>query len=83
MPIFDYSCQACGHQFEVLVRGKMTVRCPSCDSQDVKRLLSAPSLRTSGTRHKSLDSARRRDAAQAKDRMHEQLQYERSHDRHG
>jgi putative FmdB family regulatory protein len=83
MPIFDFSCQACGHQFEVLVRGEATVACPSCKSANLKRLPSLPSVRTSGTRGKSLESAKRRDASQARDRMHEQLHYERSHDRHG
>jgi hypothetical protein len=28
-------------------------------------------------------AAKKRDAAQGKDRMHEQLKYEESHDRHG
>jgi putative FmdB family regulatory protein len=83
MPIFDFACQTCGHQFEALVRGAASVACPSCNNADVKRLPSLPSVRTSGTRAKSLKSAKRRDASQARERMHEQLHYERSHDRHG
>ncbi|HWP36773.1 MAG TPA: zinc ribbon domain-containing protein [Gemmatimonadales bacterium] len=83
MPIFDFACQACGHEFEALVRGDAAVTCPSCKRGELTRLPSLPSVRTSGTRAKSLESAKRRDASQARERMHEQLHYERSHDRHG
>ncbi|HEX9580664.1 MAG TPA: zinc ribbon domain-containing protein [Gemmatimonadales bacterium] len=83
MPIYEYACQACGHEFEILVRGQVTPACPSCKSQNLKRLWSLPSVQTPGTRQKSLKAAKKRDAAQATDRMHERLKYEESHDRHG
>jgi putative FmdB family regulatory protein len=40
MPIYGYDCNACGHQFEKLVRSSDTPACPSCESQDLKRQLS-------------------------------------------
>ena len=40
MPLYDYSCRACGHQFEALVRGTITPTCPECQSADLERLLS-------------------------------------------
>jgi putative FmdB family regulatory protein len=83
MPIFEYTCQACGHQFEFLVRGQASPACPSCKSKKLQRLWSLPSVVTPGTRAKGLKAARKRDAAQATDRMHERLKYEESHDRHG
>ena len=45
--------------------------------------MSLPSVQTPGTKAKGLESAKSRDAALAKDRMHQRLQYEQSHDRHG
>ncbi|HXV86345.1 MAG TPA: hypothetical protein VD793_06585, partial [Gemmatimonadales bacterium] len=72
-----------GHQFETLVRGQAKPACPSCASKNLKRLFSLPSVMTPGTRAKGLRAAKKRDAAQAKDRMHERLRYEESHDRHG
>ncbi|MBI3981280.1 MAG: zinc ribbon domain-containing protein [Gemmatimonadetes bacterium] len=83
MPIYEYSCQKCGHQFELLVRGRSTPACPSCTSKNLKRRWSLPSVVTPGTKAKSLKAAKKRDAAQATDRMHERLKYEESHDRHG
>ena len=30
MPIFEYVCQKCHHQFEALVYGKQKAECPKC-----------------------------------------------------
>jgi len=40
MPIHEYSCQACGHDFETLVRGSETAACESCGSTDLAKKLS-------------------------------------------
>jgi len=40
VPIFEYRCLACDHQFELLVRGTVEVVCPSCASTSVERMLS-------------------------------------------
>ena len=50
MPIYEYSCEACGHEFETLVLGETEPECPSCQSQDLKRLLSLPRVHSSSTR---------------------------------
>jgi putative FmdB family regulatory protein len=83
MPIYEYRCKTCDHKFELLVRGKTEPACPSCKGLDLERLLSLPAVSSEGTRNLSLKAAKQRDAGQAKDRMHEQLRYEQSHDRHG
>lgn len=83
MPIYEYSCKKCSNQFELLVRGKKTPACPSCDSEDLERLLSVPGVRSESTKDLSMRAAKKRDASQAKDRMHDRLHYEQSHDRHG
>ncbi|WP_300462011.1 zinc ribbon domain-containing protein [Desulfobacula sp.] len=41
MPIYEYKCNACGNRFETLVMGSSTPECPSCDSPDLARLMSA------------------------------------------
>lgn len=84
MPIYEYSCQACGHTFDALIRNADTVPvCPVCESRDLERLLSIPGLKSGSTRDLAMRAAKKRDASQARDRMHDRLAYERSHDRHG
>ena len=83
MPIYEYICRSCDAQFEALVRGAALPPCPSCGSTDGERLFSLPAVRSESTRAQAMRSARKRDAGQAKDRMHERIKYEESHDRHG
>ena len=41
MPIFEYRCKSCEHQFERLVsRYDSPVDCPACSSSEVTKLLS-------------------------------------------
>jgi len=42
--------------------------------------MALPSIKTSSTHGQAMHAAKRRDAAQGKDRMHEQRKYELSHD---
>jgi putative FmdB family regulatory protein len=83
MPIYEYSCKECENQFEELVLGDETPRCPSCGSEALERLMSLPRVRSESTKDLSMRAAKKRDAGQAKDRMHDRLHYEKSHDRHG
>lgn len=44
MPIFEYGCKTCGDSFDKFVRGYNTpvgVTCPTCDSDEVERKMSA------------------------------------------
>ncbi len=79
MPIYEYSCEACGHEFETLVLGETEPECPSCQSQDLKRLLSLPTVHSSSTRAMSMRAAKKRDKAQATERVIEQQKYEQAH----
>ena len=79
MPIYEYRCEACGHEFETLILGKTQAECPSCQSQDLERLLSLPTVQSSSTRAKSMRAAKKRDKAQATERVIEQQKYEQSH----
>ena len=40
MPIYDFRCKGCGHEFEALVRRNDTPACPACHSGNLERLLS-------------------------------------------
>jgi putative FmdB family regulatory protein len=47
MPIFEYECKKCSHNFEVLVvsAGDPAPKCPECQSTDVAKLISSGSMR--------------------------------------
>ncbi len=40
MPIFEYVCKECRHQFEALVYGKEKAACPKCESKQLEPKLS-------------------------------------------
>ena len=40
MPIFEYTCKACEHEFETLVRSSTVPDCPRCHSTDLEKMLS-------------------------------------------
>ena len=37
MPLYEYACKSCGHQFEMLVRGSETPVCPTCQGTTLER----------------------------------------------
>lgn len=80
MPIYEYTCRACDHLFEALVRGGAAAVCPSCESTDLERMLSLPRVRSEATRGKAMKAARKRDQKQGADRTRERVEYEASHD---
>ena len=50
MPLFEYACRSCEHEFEALVRGHDTPECPSRRSQSLERRQSVFAARsTAGT----------------------------------
>jgi putative FmdB family regulatory protein len=40
MPIFEYICQECRHEFEALVFGRDKAKCPKCESKKLSPQLS-------------------------------------------
>jgi putative FmdB family regulatory protein len=40
MPIFEYVCKECQHEFEALVYGKYKAACPKCESKKLQAKLS-------------------------------------------
>ncbi len=51
MPIFEYICQDCQHEFETLIFGRDKAKCPNCQSQKLSPQLSVFAVSAkSGTR---------------------------------
>ncbi len=46
MPVYEYACKACGHEFEreQRISDKPLKKCPSCGSMQAKRLISRTSF---------------------------------------
>ncbi len=80
MPIFEYVCNGCKHQFEALVRGTKTPVCPECQSEDLEKQFSLPAVKSDTTRALAMKAAKRRDQRQATDRVEAQRYYEAHHD---
>jgi putative FmdB family regulatory protein len=40
MPLFEYACRTCAHQFELLVRSSEVPACPACHGTALERKLS-------------------------------------------
>ena len=41
MPIYDYQCRGCHHEFELIVLKDTVPACPECQGQDLERLPTA------------------------------------------
>ena len=50
MPIYEYQCAACGHQFETLqkISDKPFSKCPDCGKDALTKLISASAFRLKG-----------------------------------
>ncbi len=48
MPIFEYICQECQHEFEILVFGRNQAKCPKCHSQKLNPQLSVFAMSSKG-----------------------------------
>lgn len=51
MPIYEYRCEACGHELEALqkISDKVLTDCPACGQSALKKLVSAAGFRLTGS----------------------------------
>jgi putative FmdB family regulatory protein len=83
MPLFDFHCRACGRDFEALARPQdPPVRCPSCQSEDLERLLSAFALHTDERRAAAALDSRKRQIKANKDKLVADEEYRKAHEGH-
>lgn len=51
MPIYEYECRACGHEFEAMQKftDPVLIDCPDCAKPTLKKLISPVAFRLKGT----------------------------------
>ncbi len=51
MPIYGFECESCGHQFDRLQKlsDPDPTQCPACEKETLRRQLTAPQFRLSGS----------------------------------
>ena len=63
MPLYDFRCRACGHEFEAMAPVGGTAACPECGTADAERRLTAFAgpftIRPRGIKAKRADAERR------------------------
>ncbi len=80
MPMFEYTCRGCAHEFEMLVLPTITPACPKCASQDLERLISLPALKTDEGTQRAIKQSQARRMKGRKDEIVAQREYELKHD---
>jgi putative FmdB family regulatory protein len=58
MPLHEYKCRTCAHEFEALVLSSTSPECPECHGRDLERLLSAFGLSTKEKTQAAVRAAR-------------------------
>ena len=84
MPLYEYKCTGCGHEFEVLIlKASQPVACPSCASASVERLLSMFAVSSESSRQSNTESAYRHNnklnAKQEPDKPRIQIEHKHQH----
>jgi putative FmdB family regulatory protein len=79
VPIFEYSCTSCRHEFETLVRTGDTPACPRCAGTELTKQLSLPAIKSESTHGLAMRAAHKRDRVQQGEKAREQREYELHH----
>jgi putative FmdB family regulatory protein len=83
MPIHDFRCRSCGHEFEGLSRPQdPPVQCPSCKSADLEKLLSGFAVSSAESRAASALGSRKRQVRANKDKVVADEEYRKEHEGH-
>jgi putative FmdB family regulatory protein len=82
MPLYDFRCRGCGHEFETLVRpGDDTPTCPSCKGRDIERLLSTFALSYAEKTRAAAKASRKQQIAARQDALIADEEYRQKHDK--
>jgi len=80
MPLYDFHCRSCGHEFEALVRPQHPPECPSCHGGDLERLLSSFAVSSEEKTKAAVKSARRKAVNVRRDEIAAEEEYRRQHE---
>lgn len=81
MPIYEYQCKKCGHQFEFLVLpAAPAAACPKCRHAKLEKLISLCSVSSESTQQAHLKSARKVATKINKDKQYEEHKAIHHHD---
>ena len=81
MPIFEYRCADCGHEFEQLVlKATARVRCPSCDGTHLEKLLSLSRVKSDQTKQRASRDLRARNSKIRRDHDEAEVARIKAHD---
>jgi len=81
MPIFEYRCDACGHEFEELVLNTSAPpRCPKCGKGKLEKLFSLPAVSSDQTKQRASRSQRARNKSIRRDHDEAEAARIRAHD---
>lgn len=82
MPIFEYGCSSCGHEFELLLRrSSEPARCPSCGSDDLAKRFSLPAVSSDGTRGRASRAIRAKNRATRRDQSQAEVRRIEAHNK--
>ncbi len=62
MPIYEYICQKCNHQFEALLYGKEKAECPKCHATKLAPQLSVFAVSVGSSKNSAPSSSSARSA---------------------
>ena len=83
MPIYDFRCRTCGHEFEALVRSQdAPPHCRSCHGADLERLLSGFAVSSAEKTAAAAKGARKRQIAANRDKVVADEEYRNEHEGH-
>ena len=84
MPIYDFKCLKCEHQFEAIVRiGQTPDACPICQGNAHERMVSIPTVSTTKLRDRNIDQRNQQVDVKRKERKGDQIAFERDfHKKH-
>lgn len=73
MPVFEYKCRQCGHQFEYLMlHSSPAPECPACQAQDLDQQVSLCAVSLEASRQANLGAAHAKAAAVRNEKQRQQ-----------